>query len=109
MMFALRFWQLVSIGLLPAVALVLTACGEGTGRPLSSLDVLVSDSTDNTLHTLNTADTPNVQFWRTDFPFGNAEQQVPPPASVMLADGTTMTLESLAGGRPMLLYFYSTW
>lgn len=109
MMFALRFWQLVSIGLLPAVALVLTACGEDTRRSSSDLDASVADRSDKTLRALNTPEAPDVQFWRTDFPFGNAEQQILPPTSVVQADGTETTLEALAGGRPMLLYFYSTW
>ena len=108
-MFAFRFWQLVSIGLLPAVALVLTACGEDTKRSPTDLDASVADRPHTTQRPINTPGKPGVQHWRTDFPFGSAEQQVLPPASAVRADGSVTTLEALAGGKPMLLYFYSTW
>lgn len=52
---------------------------------------------------------PTGEFWRTDLPLGGIENQVANATPVLLADGTTQTLEALAGGKPLLLYFYATW
>ena len=34
---------------------------------------------------------------------------VAPNATVTLTDGTRATLEQLADGKPLLLYFFATW
>ena len=51
-------------------------------------------------------DTPG---WRTDREAGGRVGNAAPNVSVTLTDGTTATLEELAGGKPLLLYFFATW
>ena len=47
--------------------------------------------------------------WRTDLETGGRVGNAAPNATVTLTDGTTTTLEELAGGKPLLLYFFATW
>jgi hypothetical protein len=47
--------------------------------------------------------------WRTDLPVGGIENQVAEATQVLLLDGSEPTLEALADGKPLLLYFYATW
>ncbi len=47
--------------------------------------------------------------WRTDLEAGGRVGNAGPNATVTLTDGTTAALEELAGGRPLLLYFFATW
>ena len=47
--------------------------------------------------------------WRTDLEAGGRVGNAAPNATVTLTDGTTTTLEELAGGKPLLLYFFATW
>lgn len=82
------------IALLAAGALTLAAC--------AASDVPVSTAIGN-------ADAPTGEYWRTDLAVGGREQQVAHATPVLLANGSTTTLESLAEGRPLLLYFYATW
>lgn len=51
-------------------------------------------------------DTPG---WRTDREAGGRVGNAAPNVTVTLTDGTTATLEELAGGKPLLLYFFATW
>ena len=47
--------------------------------------------------------------WRTDIAVGSDHGDRAANASIMLPDGSTGTLESAAGGRAVLLYFFATW
>ena len=47
--------------------------------------------------------------WRTDLPAGGRVGNAAPNATVTLTDGTTVTLEDFADGKPLLLYFFATW
>ncbi len=47
--------------------------------------------------------------WRTDLQAGGRVGNAAPNSTVTLTDGTTVTLEELAGGKPLLLYFFATW
>ena len=59
-------------------------------------------------------DTPTPELapaggWRTDIATGPDIGNRAPDASLTLADGSTATIESAAGGRAVLLYFFATW
>ena len=47
--------------------------------------------------------------WRTDLEAAGRVGNAAPNVTVTLTDGTTVTLEELAGGKPLLLYFFATW
>ncbi len=50
-----------------------------------------------------------MQRWRTDLAAGGRVGNAAPNATVTLPGGTMPTLEELAGGKPLLLYFFATW
>jgi hypothetical protein len=102
----LRFLRLMALGLLLPAALTLGACSGADVPPSTAPDTSTSDTTPSTP---DADDAPTGKFWRTDIAVGNGEHQVSPATPVLLADGSTATLESLAGGKPLLLYFYATW
>jgi cytochrome oxidase Cu insertion factor (SCO1/SenC/PrrC family) len=90
-----RFPQAIAAGLtLLAALLLLTACGSATTDPAGS-------------STLPTRDTPvwSGDGWRTDLQTGDVAEAT----QLVLADGSTATLEELADGKPLLLYFFATW
>ena len=47
--------------------------------------------------------------WRTDVATGSGVGERATDASLTLPDGSTATIESAAGGRALLLYFFATW
>ena len=47
--------------------------------------------------------------WRTDVAVGFNHGDRAFNSSIALPDGSTSTLESAAGGRAVLLYFFATW
>ena len=47
--------------------------------------------------------------WRTDIATGSDIGDRAPDASLTLANGSTGAIESTAGGRAVLLYFFATW
>jgi hypothetical protein len=98
-----RFLPLTHLALMTAVALMLAACGGGDVAPTA---VPGSSGADTATPA---GDAPTGEFWRTDIAVGDSEQQVAQATSVLLADGSTATIEALAGGKPLLLYFYATW
>ena len=56
-----------------------------------------------------TATATGTAGWRTDLEAGGRIGNAAPNATVTLTGGTTVTLEELAGGKPLLLYFFATW
>ena len=58
------------------------------------------------------ADTPTpvpAESWRTDIATAPDIGDRAPDASLTLADGSTTTIESAAGGKGLILYFFATW
>ena len=47
--------------------------------------------------------------WRTDIAVGSDHGDRAANASLTLVDGSSTTLESVAAGRAVLLYFFATW
>ena len=47
--------------------------------------------------------------WATDLEPGGRTGNAAPNVTVTLPDGTRTTLEEVAGGQPLLLYFFATW
>ena len=47
--------------------------------------------------------------WRTDIATGSDTGDRATDASLTLPDGSTTTIESAAGGKGLILYFFATW
>lgn len=47
--------------------------------------------------------------WRADLPVGPRPGDRATDATLMLADGSSTTIEEAAAGRSVLLYFFATW
>ena len=97
---------------LAAGALVLAmaaACGappSATEPPPRPTATAAPPATSAPTPTATAAATPG---WRTDLPAGGRVGNAAPNATVTLTDGTTVTLEDFADGKPLLLYFFATW
>ena len=57
----------------------------------------------------DTGDGMSAGGWRTDVAVGSEHGDRAADASLTLPDGSSTTLESAAGGRAVLLYFFATW
>ena len=84
------------------LALALSACG-GTGEPGAPPVATLEPTATSALAA------PEGGVWRTDVTVGAAVGNVAPATSVLLRDGSAATLEEIADGRPLLLYFFATW
>ena len=83
-------------------ATLFSACGGSTSAPSGSPTATVTTPAVGT-------PTASGGAWRTDLPIGAREGNLSPRTVVLLADGSRATLEKLADGKPLLLYFYATW
>ena len=90
-----------------ASATILGACGGSTPAPETPTATATTPSTDET--SAPVASDTSGGTWRTDLPVGASVGNVSRATPVLLADGSTVTLEELADGKPLLLYFYATW
>jgi hypothetical protein len=54
------------------------------------------------------APTPGA-YWRTDLPVGAREGERAPDALALTLEGQVTSIEQLAGGRPILVYFFASW
>ena len=97
--------------LLVALAAACGAQPEPTPRPTATAAPALASPQPTLTTAIESAapvagDTPG---WRTDRDAGGRVGNAAPNVSVTLTDGTTATLEELAGGKPLLLYFFATW
>lgn len=81
---------------LALAGLMLAACG-GPAAP-----------TPTPLPPSTPAPTPGA-FWRTDLSVGSGEGQRAPHAPAQTLEGQVTSIEQLAGGRPILVYFFASW
>ncbi len=93
-----------------AAAALLAAVATACGAPAPAPEQPPSTSTPSGISPptpMTTAEaTPR---WRTDLTAGGRVGDAAPNATVTLPHGTMPTLEELAGGKPLLLYFFATW
>ena len=89
--------------LLVAVA---TACSAPPPAPEQPGSTIAPSGTSTPPPAATAGATPR---WRTDLAAGGRVGNAAPNATVTLPDGTMPTLEELAGGKPLLLYFFATW
>lgn len=92
------------------IAAALAACG-GSADPTPTPVATPTPASEPTATATSAPDSaaPTASAWRTDIPVGAAAGDRAPDATLTLPDGQTATLQELAAGKPMLLYFFATW
>ena len=100
----LRLRAALATGALLAAAA--TACSAPAPAPEQLASTTAPAGTSTPTATAPAEATPR---WRTDLAAGGRVGNAAPNATVTLPDGTMPTLEELAGGKPLLLYFFATW
>ena len=76
------------------------------------MEAVSGDSTSDPPMPAPTATAPSAVAqggWRTDGPIGGAVGQIAPNTTLSLSGGRTASLEEIAAGRPLLLYFFESW
>ena len=91
-------------------AAALAACG-GSAEPTPTPVATPTPALEPTATATSAPDSaaPAAAGWRSDIPIGPAAGDRAPDATITLPDGQTTTLQELAAGKPMLLYFFATW
>ena len=89
--------------------MLLGACGSSSAAPPEAPSATATPQSPTP--STGDASTPSTSdgAWRTDLPIGASLGNVSRATPVLLVDGSTATLEELADGKPLLLYFYATW
>ena len=96
--------------MLVALAIGAVACGTDTTTPVdppAATPTAVPTAT--AVPTPAGGAAPAFTGWRTDLATGPNVGDVAPNPSVLLRDGSMATLEEVAAGKPMVLYFFATW
>ena len=101
---------LAGAAMLVALATGAVACGTDTTTPVdppAATPTAVPTAT--AVPTPAGGAAPALTGWRTDLATGPNVGDVAPNTSVLLRDGSMTTLEEVAAGKPMVLYFFATW
>ena len=101
---------LAGAAMLVALATGAVACGTDTTTPVdppAATPTAVPTAT--AVPTPAGGAAPALTGWRTDLATGPNVGDVAPNPSVLLRDGSMATLEEVAAGKPMVLYFFATW
>ena len=102
--------RLAGAAMLVALAIGVVACGTDTATPVdppAATPTAVPTAT--AVPTPAGGAAPALTGWRTDLATGPNVGDVAPNPSVLLRDGSMATLEEVAAGKPMVLYFFATW
>ena len=102
--------RLAGAAMLVALAIGVVACGTDTTTPVdppAATPTAVPTAT--AVPTPAGGAAPALTGWRTDLVTGPNVGDVAPNPSVLLRDGSMATLEEVAAGKPMVLYFFATW
>ena len=102
--------RLAGAAMLVALAIGVVACGTDTTTPVdppAATPTAVPTAT--AVPTPAGGAAPALTGWRTDLATGPNVGDVAPNPSVLLRDGSMATLEEVAAGKPMVLYFFATW
>ena len=102
--------RLAGAAALVALAIGAVACGTDTTTPVdppAATPTAVPTAT--AVPTPAGGAAPALTGWRTDLVTGPNVGDVAPNPSVLLRDGSMATLEEVAAGKPMVLYFFATW
>ena len=102
--------RLAGAAALVALAIGAVACGTDTTTPVDPpAATLTAVPTATAVPTPTGGAASALTGWRTDLATGSNVGEVAPNPSVLLRDGSMATLEEVAAGKPMVLYFFATW
>ena len=106
--------RLAGAAALVALAIGAVACGTDTTTPVdppaaTPTPTAVPTPTAGAAPAEEPDAAPALTGWRTDLVTGPNVGDVAPNPSVLLRDGSMATLEEVAAGKPMVLYFFATW
>ena len=110
--------RLAGAAVLVALAISVVACGTDSTTPVDPPTATAIPRPTPTAVPTSSADAapteepvapPVLTGWRTDVATGSNVGDVALNTSVLLRDGSMATLEEVAAGKPMVLYFFATW
>ena len=110
--------RLAGAAVLVALAIGVVACGTDSTTPVDPPTATAIPRPTPTAVPTSSADAapteepvapPVLTGWRTDVATGSNVGDVALNTSVLLRDGSMATLEEVAAGKPMVLYFFATW
>ncbi len=104
-MFVMRLTSLIAVTAIALLGVLAAACGS-TESPTPTR--AVSTPTATPMPPTDNGATP-AQGWRTDLTVGASIGEVAPDSTLMLPDGNTASLQQIAAGHPLLIYFFETW
>ena len=105
-MLGMRLTSLIAVTAIAVLGLLVAACGS-TESPTPTR--ATSTPTNTPGPPADNGATPVVQGWRTDLTVGASIGEVAPDSTLMLPDGNMASLQQIAAGHPLLIYFFETW
>ena len=104
-MLVMRLTSLIAATAVALLGVLVAACGS-TETPTPTR--AVSTPTPTPVPSTDNGAMP-AQGWRTDLTVGGSIGEVAPDSTLMLPDGNTASLQQIAAGHPLLIYFFETW
>ena len=104
-MLVMRLTSLIAVTAIALLGVLVAACGS-TESPTPTRSV--STPTTTPVPSTDNGAMP-AQGWRTDLTVGASIGEVAPDSTLMLPDGNTASLQQIAAGHPLLIYFFETW
>ena len=104
-MLVMRPTSLIAATAVALLGVLVAACGS-TETPTPTR--AVSTPTPTPVPSTDNGAMPS-QGWRTDLTVGASIGEVAPDSTLMLPDGNTASLQQIAAGHPLLIYFFETW
>ena len=106
-MLVMRLTSLIAVTTIASLGVLVAACGS-TDSPTPTPTRAVSTPTTTPVPSTDNGAMP-AQGWRTDLTVGASIGEVAPDSTLMLPDGNTASLQQIAAGHPLLIYFFETW
>ena len=106
-MLVMRLTSLIVAIAIAVLGVIVAACGS-TESPTPTSTRAASTPTNTPVPSADNGATP-AQGWRTDLTVGASIGEVAPDSTLMLPDGNMASLQQIAAGHPLLIYFFETW
>ena len=106
-MLVMRLTSLIAVTAIALLGVLVAACGS-TESPTSTPTRAVNTPTTTPVPPTDDGAT-SAQGWRTDLTVGASIGEVAPDSTLMLPDGNMASLQQIAAGHPLLIYFFETW